>query len=109
MCLPPTKRERRSHDRRISPRPAIPVLVQVGPVAATAGMGYDGTGGARMKQEHKSGIIYAVLWLAFILAMIASIQHLASTFGTAEQPSLQWLGWIPAVAVDAGLAALAYS
>jgi len=52
-------------------------------------------------------IINLALWLAFFLAMIASITHLAWTFGTLE--SSAWLGWIPAVAVDAGLAALAYA
>jgi len=49
------------------------------------------------------------LWLAFILAMAASIQHLAWTFGTVERPGFEWLGWVPAVAVDTGLAALAYT
>lgn len=57
----------------------------------------------------KNKVINVVLWIAFLLAMAASIQHLASTFGTAEQAGAQWLGWIPAVAVDAGLAALAYT
>jgi len=49
------------------------------------------------------------LWLAFILAMAASVQHLAWTFGTVERPGFEWLGWVPAVAVDTGLAALAYT
>ena len=62
-----------------------------------------------MSSQTKTGIINIVLWIAFILAMASSIQHLASTFGTTEQPGREWLGWIPAVAVDAGLAALAYT
>jgi signal transduction histidine kinase len=53
--------------------------------------------------------INGVLWLAFVLAMAASISHLAWTFGTVERPGWEALGWIPAVAVDAGLAALAYT
>lgn len=57
----------------------------------------------------KPKLINGVLWLAFLLAMAASIHHLAWTFGTAEQTGLAGLGWIPAVGVDAGLAALAYT
>lgn len=57
----------------------------------------------------KTKIINGVLWVAFVLAMVASIQHLASTFATAERAGSEWLGWVPAVAVDAGLAALAYT
>ena len=62
-----------------------------------------------MKAITKPGLINGVLWLAFILAMLSSIQHIAWTFGTVEQAGQAWLGWIPAVAVDSGLAALAYS
>lgn len=54
-------------------------------------------------------IISSVLWLSFLLAMAASIGHLAWTFGTVERAGWEWLGWIPAVAVDAGLAAMAYT
>jgi hypothetical protein len=57
----------------------------------------------------KGRVINTVLWGAFILAMGASIQHLAWTFGTVERAGFEWLGWIPAIAVDAGLAALAYT
>lgn len=57
----------------------------------------------------KMRFINGVLWLAFVLAMAASIQHLAYTFGTVERPGWEFLGWIPAVAVDMGLAALAYT
>lgn len=57
----------------------------------------------------KTKLIGWVLWAAFILAMTASIQHLAWVFGTVERAGYEWLGWIPAVAVDAGLAALAYT
>lgn len=59
--------------------------------------------------KDKSKVINGALWLALALAMAASIQHLAWTFGTVERPDHEWLGWIPAVAVDAGLAALAYT
>lgn len=62
-----------------------------------------------MKQLTKPGMINGALWLALLLTMGASIQHLAWVFGTVERPGYEWLGWIPAVAVDAGLAALAYT
>lgn len=57
----------------------------------------------------KQKFITSVLWIAFVLAMAASVQHLAWTFGTLERPGYEWLGWVPAVAVDTGLAALAYT
>jgi hypothetical protein len=57
----------------------------------------------------KNKLIGWVLWLAFILAMVSSLQHIAWTFGTVERVGQEWLGWIPAIAVDAGLAALAYT
>lgn len=61
-----------------------------------------------MKEKiNKPAVINAVLWLAFVLALGSSISHLAWTFGTLEKDPR--LGWIPAIAVDAGLAALAYS
>lgn len=62
-----------------------------------------------MKQITKPGMINGVLWLAFMLALGSSISHLAWTFGTLEPAGHEWRGWIPAVAVDAGLAALAYT
>lgn len=51
----------------------------------------------------------AVLWAAYIFALVASLQHLAWAFSTLEFPGYQWTGWLPAIAVDAGLAVLAYS
>ena len=50
-----------------------------------------------------------VLWASYILTMAASIGHLAWTFGTLEPAGMAWAGWLPALAVDAGLAALAYA
>lgn len=50
-----------------------------------------------------------VLWGSYVLTMAASIGHLAWTFGTLEPAGLEWAGWLPALAVDAGLAALAYA
>ena len=61
------------------------------------------------KAPGKIEVINAVLWLAYVLAMASSIQHLAWTFGTVERSGQEWLGWVPALAVDAGLAALAYT
>lgn len=67
-------------------------------------------GGEGVKDKiTRMGAINLVLWLAFVLAMGASIGHLAWTFGTVERPGWEFLGWIPAIAVDAGLAALAYT
>ena len=50
-----------------------------------------------------------ILWASYILTMAASIGHLAWTFGTLEPAWSEWAGWLPALAVDAGLAALAYA
>lgn len=59
------------------------------------------------KSFDKSKIINGILWVAFVLALVSSISHLAYTFGTVERDPL-W-GWVSAIAVDAGLAALAYT
>lgn len=59
------------------------------------------------KDTVKTKVINWVLWGAFILALLSSVNHLAYTFGTVE--SLKVMGWISALAVDAGLAALAYT
>lgn len=59
--------------------------------------------------DKKTKFINYVLWAAFILALASSVQHIAWTFGTVEQPGREWLGWLPALAVDAGMAALAYA
>jgi hypothetical protein len=58
---------------------------------------------------NKLTVINFVLWLAFLLALLSSVSHLAWTFATLEPADRAWAGWIPAIAVDAGLAALAYS
>lgn len=50
-----------------------------------------------------------ILWASYVLTMAASIGHLAWTFGTLEPAGLEWAGWLPALAVDAGLGALAYA
>lgn len=60
-------------------------------------------GGGSLKPK----IINGVLWLAFFLALAASVSHLAYTFGTVER-NAAW-GWVSAIAVDTGLAALAYT
>lgn len=64
-----------------------------------------------MKRPIKPVIINAGLWLAFGLALLSSIQHLQYTFSTLEWPGKmgQFWGWVAAIAVDSGLAALAYS
>lgn len=56
----------------------------------------------------KTRIASYVLWFAYILALFASVGHVAWAFGTLEQPGNEAAGWIAALAVDMGLAALAY-
>ena len=62
-----------------------------------------------MKLPSKFSPLTLALWLAFFLAMAASISHLSWTFGTVERPGSELFGWVPAIAVDTGLAALAYT
>ena len=57
----------------------------------------------------KNKIINSVLWLSYLLAMAASLGHVAATFNRFERTGAQYVGWIAAVSVDAGLAALAYA
>jgi len=47
-----------------------------------------------------------LLWLALILALGGSLKHLASVFASVD--SNTFLGWVQAVAIDAGVFALAY-
>ncbi len=56
----------------------------------------------------KAGIASVVLWSAYLLTLAASVSHLAWAFGTLEFPGSEWVGWGAALAVDAGLASLAY-
>ncbi len=56
----------------------------------------------------KSGVASVVLWAAYLLTLAASVSHLAWAFGTLEFPGSEWVGWLAALAVDAGLASLAY-
>lgn len=48
-----------------------------------------------------------LLWLSLALALAGSLKHLASIFASVDGNTL--LGWLQAVAIDAGLFALAYS
>ncbi len=57
----------------------------------------------------KQSIANIVLWLAYGLALAASLNHVAWAFGTLEFAGHAWTGWLAALAVDAGLAALAYA
>lgn len=56
----------------------------------------------------RSDLMSKVLWVVFIAALVSSVKHVAWAFGTLEFLGEQWFGWIPALAVDAGLAAIAY-
>jgi len=48
-----------------------------------------------------------LLWLALVLALAGSLKHLAHIFASVDGDAL--MGWLQAVAIDAGLFALAYS
>jgi hypothetical protein len=48
-----------------------------------------------------------LLWLALILALVGSLKHLAAIFASIDGNIA--FGWLQAVAIDAGLFALAYS
>lgn len=48
-----------------------------------------------------------LLWLALVLALAGSLKHLAAIFASVDGNTL--MGWVQAVAIDAGLFALAYS
>lgn len=48
-----------------------------------------------------------LLWLSLILALAGSLKHLAAIFAGIDGNQL--MGWVQAVAIDAGLFALAYS
>ncbi len=49
-----------------------------------------------------------VLWIAFILALVASLVHMSWVFGRLEFGDQRWLGWLPSIALNLALAALAY-
>lgn len=48
-----------------------------------------------------------LLWLALLLALSGSLKHLANVFASVDGNA--FMGWLQAVAIDAGLFALAYS
>ncbi len=48
-----------------------------------------------------------LLWLALVLALAGSLKHLAAIFASVD--GNVFMGWLQAVAIDAGLFALAYS
>lgn len=49
--------------------------------------------------------VHALLWLAMALALLGSLRHVAATFASIDGNI--WWGWGQALAVDAGLVALA--
>ncbi len=51
--------------------------------------------------------VNSLLWLALALALAGSLKHLAAIFASIDGNSI--FGWLQAVAIDAGLFALAYS
>lgn len=55
----------------------------------------------------KTKYLSIAFWIAFSMALAASLEHIAWTFGTVERYPI--LGWLSAAAVDIGLATLAYS
>lgn len=53
-------------------------------------------------------VMIRLLWLAYFLALFASVTHVAWAFSLLEEPGWEIVGWFAAVAIDVGLAALAY-
>lgn len=51
--------------------------------------------------------VESLLWLSLILALAGSLKHLANVFASVDDNAV--MGWVQAVAIDAGLFALAYS
>lgn len=51
--------------------------------------------------------VQSLLWLALLLALAGSLKHLAAIFASVDGNI--FMGWLQAVAIDAGLFALAYS
>jgi hypothetical protein len=51
--------------------------------------------------------VNSLLWLALALALSGSLKHLAAIFASIDNND--FMGWLQAVAIDAGLFALAYS
>lgn len=49
-----------------------------------------------------------VLWIAYISALVASYVHVVWAFNLFENQSSQWVGYVAAIGIDAGLFALAY-
>jgi biotin operon repressor len=59
-----------------------------------------------MKDEiRKQSVVQWLLWIALLLALFGSLRHVAHTFRSIDNNAI-W-GWIQAIAVDAGLFALA--
>jgi hypothetical protein len=48
-----------------------------------------------------------LLWLSLVLALAGSLKHLAGIFASIDGNTV--MGWLQAIAIDAGLFALAYS
>ena len=51
--------------------------------------------------------VESLLWLSLVLALAGSLKHLAGIFASIDDNTL--MGWLQAIAIDAGLFALAYS
>lgn len=59
-----------------------------------------------MRDEiRKQSVVQWLLWIALVLALLGSLRHVAHTFRSIDNDAI-W-GWIQAIAVDAGLFALA--
>lgn len=49
------------------------------------------------------------LWLTYLLAIMASFQHVAWAFALLEKENQKWVGYLAAAAVDGALAVMAYT
>jgi hypothetical protein len=62
----------------------------------------------KITKPGRNSLMAGALWLSLILAMFASMHHVADQFGWLERPGNEALGWAAAIAIDAGILALAY-
>lgn len=50
-----------------------------------------------------------ILWCTYLLAILASFQHVAWAFSLLEEENQKWVGYLAAAAVDGALAVMAYT
>lgn len=58
--------------------------------------------------SNKSMLMNWVLWGSLLLSMLASMHHVAASFGYLEARGNEWTGWVAAIAIDAGILTMTY-